>query len=116
MHTTTRRGNPGRWLKAGVRGRLRGVLRMRRGPVSFAARLRMYWHDIGHVLFEGTETCQDCGRRFALWRAPDDLWREVYGSAGGILCPLCFGRQAREAGIIVMFEARVLRRVSERAA
>ena len=68
----------------------------------------MYRHDFGHVLFEGTEICQDCGRHFVLWWAQGDLWRQVYGSDSGILCPACFSRKARAAGIVVLFEARPL--------
>ena len=58
-----------------------------------------------HPLFESGERCQDCGRDFVLWSAPDDLYAEVYGSLRGILCPACFSRRAEAKGIAVGFEA-----------
>lgn len=106
MRATTRRGNPGRWLKPGVAGRLRYVISHRRKPVSPAARLRMYRADLLHVLTEIGERCQDCGRDYVLWHAPDDLYREVCGSPGGLLCPGCFARRAEARGLIVEFIAR----------
>jgi hypothetical protein len=72
-----------------------------------AARARLFWHDfVIHVLFEGGERCQDCGRDYVLWEAPTSLYVEVHGSPWGLLCPGCFDRQAREKGIAVEFVAR----------
>lgn len=94
-------------------GRLRYMLRFRRKPISLAARLRMYWRDfVIHVLFEDTESCQDCGRPYVWWRAPDELYGEVHGSLRGTLCPGCFDRQATAKGIVVRFEAVEARRLA----
>lgn len=101
-------------IKPGAIGRLRYALRLRRKPVNLAARLRMYWNDfVIHVLFEGGEICQDCGRGYVLWRAPDELYREVHGSAYGLLCPACFDCHAETKGIVVGFRAMVMRRGEE---
>jgi hypothetical protein len=99
-------------VKPGVLGRLRYSLRMGRKPVSLAGLFRLWWADfVIHPLFELGERCQDCGRSFVLWWAPDDdLYVEVHGSPYGILCPACFDRQAEAKGITVRFEARVARR------
>src|SRR5579872_7127106 len=87
--------------KPGVYGRLRYALRMKRRPRSLAGLARLLWEDFAvHVLFEGGEVCQDCGRRYPLWHADYDenLWERVIGHGGGLLCPGCFDRRAREAG------------------
>jgi hypothetical protein len=111
-HVTTRRGNPGRWLRPGVAGRFRRELAQRRRPLSFSARLRMYRNSVAHVLSEISERCQDCGRGYPAWHADDGLYREAHGSPYGTLCPACFARQAEAAGIIVVFAAQVLRRAA----
>ena len=98
-------------IKPGAMGRLKWALRLRRKPVSLAGRLRMWWHDfVLHPLFGGTEICQDCGRPYVSWRAPDDLYQEVHGSASGTLCPACFDQQAHAKGIVIGFRAVVIRR------
>lgn len=97
-------------VKPGALGRLSWALRQRRRPRSPAGMLRLWWQDfVIHVLFEGGERCQDCGRGYVLWRAPDDLYVRVHGSGHGLLCPACFARQARVRGIIVEFRAAVFR-------
>ena len=64
------------------------------------------WHDfVIHALFEGGEWCQDCGRDYPLWHAEGNLWDRVHGSPGGLLCPACFDRQARESGTPIEFRA-----------
>lgn len=46
------------------------------------------------------EFCHDCGVRQPLvWRAADDLWLEVMGDPGGVVCPVCFTRRADALGI-----------------
>lgn len=45
------------------------------------------------------ETCQVCGRPYVLWRAPDDIYQQVVGDAGGLFCPNCFDRAAGKAGL-----------------
>src|SRR5271154_402062 len=93
-------------IKPGALGRLRWAIRTGRKPTSFAGLLRLWWADfILHPLFECGERCQDCGRPFVLWRAPDALYEHVYGSLRGILCPACFSRRARAKGIAVRFIA-----------
>jgi hypothetical protein len=74
----------------------------------------MWWYDFAvHVPFGDRERCQDCGRGYVHWHAPDDLYAEVHGSPYGLLCPACFTRQARAKGIVVCFEAAVFRRDDE---
>jgi hypothetical protein len=87
--------------------RLRYCLRIKRRPRSVAGYLRLLWEDAIHVLFEGGEVCQDCGRRYPLWHADRDtrLWERVIGHGGGLLCPSCFDRRATEAGVSVEFIA-----------
>jgi len=64
--------------------------------------LRLLWQDfVVHLLFEGGEVCEDCGRGYPLWRALDDLWWSVMDGPGGLLCPGCFDRRADECGIQV---------------
>lgn len=101
-----------RRLKPGVYARLRYCLRVKRRPRSLVGLVRLLWEDfVIHVLFEGGEVCQDCGRRYPLWHADYDanLWERVrervIGHGGGLLCPSCFDRRATEAGISVEFVA-----------
>jgi hypothetical protein len=94
---------------SGAWGRLSWAWGIRRHPRSPVAWLRLVWHDfIAHgVLNRGGERCQECGRGYVLWRAPDALYEDVHGSCGGLLCPACFERQAAEKGISVEFRAVV---------
>lgn len=93
-------------ISSGIVGRLRWSVRTGRNPASFAALLRLWWADfVLHPLFGIGERCQDCGRGFVLWRAPDELYTVVYGSLRGILCPACFSRRGAAKGITVAFEA-----------
>jgi hypothetical protein len=95
-------------IRPGSAERLRWALRQHRRPRTLAGLARLCWHDfVIHVLFEGGERCQDCGRSYAPWLASDSLYREVYGSLRGLLCPLCFSRRAEAKGLPVRFEARV---------
>lgn len=49
---------------------------------------RWYWK---HIRGEEGEICHDCGRPVRIvWTAPDWMWAEAMGHAGGILCPPCF--------------------------
>jgi hypothetical protein len=97
-------------IKPGVVGRLRWSLRTGRKPTSPFCLPRMWWADfVLHPLFEIGERCQDCGRAFPLWRAPDDLYSDVYGSPHGILCPGCFSRRATAKGMVVSFDARLFK-------
>ena len=101
-------------IKSGALGRLRWAIQTGRKPTSLLGLLRLWWADfILHPLFEIGERCQDCGRKFPLWSAPDDLYAEVCRSLRGILCPACFSRRATAKGIIVRFDARAMRRQPE---
>jgi hypothetical protein len=88
-------------------GRLRWAARTTRRPRTLSGYLRLLWHDfILHGLFgPGGERCQDCGRSYPLWHAEGDLWDRVQGNRGGLLCPSCFSRRARESGLSVEFRA-----------
>jgi len=93
-------------IKPGALERLRYSLGKGRRPVSLAGLLRLWWADfVIHPLSGCGEHCQDCGRRYVLWRAPDDLYAEVHGSGSGLLCPACFSRQADAKGVTVCFAA-----------
>jgi hypothetical protein len=61
-------------------------------PKTFAARLRLLWHDfvIHGLLNRGHERCQDCGRPTKDWHTSNDRWRKVVGSPSGLLCEPCF--------------------------
>ncbi len=43
--------------------------------------------------------CHKCGRPNPVWFAPNDLWNEVRGDEGGIVCPPCFAVEAEAIGI-----------------
>lgn len=57
------------------------------------------------------ETCRGCGNPVAestgdsWWRAPDDVWQEVYGTSAGIRCIPCFTLDAAKVGVLVHWEA-----------
>ena len=88
----------------------------RRRPV---AALRTLWWALvrGHI----GETCQECGRRYLLWHADDDLYGAVTGrwpsppaiswtgewcseSATGLFCLVCFDRMACDKGIVLRWK------------
>jgi hypothetical protein len=75
-------------------GRFRWAIKTARHaePKSFAARLRLLWHDfVLHTLLNsGRQPCQDCGHDYPLWRASDEDWNLVQGGPWGILCERCF--------------------------
>ncbi len=56
---------------------------------------------------EGAERCQDCGRRYlVVWKCSDELWRKITGRGeAGLLCPMCFDKRCRGAGIHLHWEA-----------
>lgn len=94
-------------MRNGIK-RLRYSMRVKRHPRSLSGLLRLWWHDfVIHPLFEGGERCQDCGRDYVLWRAPDDLYEVVIGSNRGLFCPACFDRRSRRVyrrGVIFIAE------------
>lgn len=52
------------------------------------------------------ERCQRCGRAYAIvWAAHNDLWNEVVGQEGGMLCPDCFTVECEQRGIYPFFVA-----------
>jgi hypothetical protein len=51
------------------------------------------------------QICQKCGRANPVWSAENDLFNEVNGSSGGIMCPVCFGEMAALKNIDVYFRA-----------
>lgn len=99
--------NAERTLFSGVWGRWSWARSMKRRPRTPIGWLRLAWHDfVVHGLLDcGGERCQDCGRDYVLWRAPDDLYEQVHGTAAGLLCPMCFDHQALKQGISVEFQA-----------
>lgn len=56
------------------------------------------------------ERCQECGELYdAVYRVPDRIWWVITGrdDGGGLLCPACCDRMARDAGLILYWEAAV---------
>lgn len=54
------------------------------------------------------EFCKDCGvEQPVVWTAPDGLWVEIWGNAGGILCPTCFDRRAERLGYFLRWVPQV---------
>lgn len=48
------------------------------------------------------EYCDDCGVRQPLvWYSADQVWREVTGEVGGVLCPRCFNDRAGRKGLLL---------------
>jgi hypothetical protein len=103
-----------------MKGRLVYAIRQHRRRIP-TVWLRLAFHDfISHAMLNrGGERCQDCGRDYVLWRAPTELYVELYveiiGSSTGLYCPVCFDRHARAKGIIIDFVAAVFRRIDKEA-
>lgn len=106
----------GRWHRSEHErfGRLRYIMYAYvRGNVvhGLAPRVRAVWH-AGFLLYDA-EICGSCGRPVghatgSWWRAPDALWRLVYGPVfNGVRCPHCFTRDARQIGIQLWWAPRV---------
>ena len=79
---------------------------LRRGRLLPAARQVWLAYVIGWI----SEVCQDCGRRYPLWRADDKLYSRVTGRvgrngerAGGLFCHDCFDTQAEKRGITLQW-------------
>lgn len=54
------------------------------------------------------EYCDDCGRKQPLvWHAQDEVWLEVTGDVGGVLCPECFDKRAHDLGIMLYWRPEV---------
>ena len=88
-----------------LRSRLSYALWRKNYTGGFVARARALWH---HVLCHyGSETCGECGRRVeAAWLADNNLWREVMGHDGGLLCIRCFDRELARRGRFVRWIPR----------
>jgi hypothetical protein len=76
--------------------------------------LRLAFHDfiLHGLLNKGGERCQGCGRGYPLWHTEGELWEQVHGRYGGLLCPACFDREARNKGISIEFRAVPFRRAA----
>ncbi len=73
------------------------------------AMFRTLWIQV--VQHDNGETCQVCGRDYVLWRASDEMYREVVGHLHGLYCPWCFDRRARANGLILDWQPQEFRRV-----
>ncbi len=49
--------------------------------------------------------CQECGGKNIGWMAPNSIWSKVMPDEGGILCPECFYKKAKQKGIHIWFQA-----------
>lgn len=74
---------------------------------------RWFWR---RVLRYHYEICYSCGRPvghrnpfgrepLTWWRAEDELWDFVEGTAGGLRCPQCFTRECTNVGIPIHWKA-----------
>lgn len=76
-----------------------------RNRVAALARTAWWLWIIGYF----GERCQDCGRLYLHWHAPDDLYARVTGNpkiggtSGGLFCLECFDRRARVLGLTIMW-------------
>ena len=67
------------------------------------------WRGLGRVLWDRlhgyySESCQECGRTYAVWHAPDYLWHKLVSkSGGGLLCHDCFDAKAERAGYVLVW-------------
>ena len=52
------------------------------------------------------DLCQQCGGPNPTWFAPNETWNRVVPNPVGILCPNCFLKRARAAGIVCFWELR----------
>lgn len=43
--------------------------------------------------------CRDCGRDVHDYQAPAEVWLQVWGNAGGVLCYDCFCERCADAGL-----------------
>jgi hypothetical protein len=69
--------------------RLRHTVKTWKGLVLIPA---LYWRHVRRYEFE---VCHRCGHPVGLvWRTSDDLWRQVMGHSGGVLCVRCFDQAA----------------------
>jgi len=76
---------------------------------SFIGFLRTLWLTLacGHI----SETCQECGKPYLLWWAPDDLYATVTGLekrggsySPGLFCLDCFDRKAVRKGMLLRWK------------
>jgi hypothetical protein len=63
-------------------------------------RARAFWHHV--VRGYRYEICGECGRPVdQVWVAGNQLWRDVMGHDGGLLCIPCFNRKLEKHGCFV---------------
>lgn len=56
------------------------------------------------------EFCKDCGVEQPLvWTADDALWNQVWGNAGGVLCPSCFTARCQRLDLFIRWIPQVER-------
>lgn len=71
---------------------------------GIVAIFRAFWHVV--IRRYVYEICASCGRPVSsaihtYWIAPDELWEQINGQSGGVLCPRCFARRAEKSGIAI---------------
>ena len=83
-----------------VASRISYVLWRRSWPGGFAARARGFWHHV--VRGYRYEICGECGRPVGLvWLADDQLWLDVMGHEGGMMCIPCFDAELESRDVFV---------------
>lgn len=67
---------------------------------GLTTRARAFWHHV--VRGYGYEVCGECGRPVdQAWVANDQLWIDVMGHEGGLLCIPCFDKELSQSGRFV---------------
>lgn len=75
------------------------------GEVPWRSRPRWLWN----ALTYSYEICFDCGGKVgphtdSYWLADDALWNEIMGGPSGVVCPPCFTKRCRSAGVHVYWK------------
>jgi hypothetical protein len=67
---------------------------------GWKARARAFWHHA--IRGYRYEICGECGRPVdVVWTADDELWLEVVGQPGGLLCIPCFDTKVERSGLFL---------------
>lgn len=90
----------GYWLRL-VWNQTKFYLWRRRQPIAWLRALG------GILLGDNVERCQECGRRYVMWRSTDVLYVQVHGSAFGGVCPWHFDEEAQHRGLALLWVPHV---------
>ena len=55
----------------------------------------------------GGEACKNCGKKHVIcWKAPDELWKKIFGDLGTRICVECFDSIASAKGYALSWECK----------